>query len=280
MKTAHPLLILSVLLAAAVNGVAGVFTVIRTPVGDMEFELFIEDKPTTVANFIRYISSGRYGDTFVERWNPGFVIQAGGQYVLDPTNTPSVQPVASFGEIVNEYGVGRTFSNTYGTIAMARRGGATNSATSSWFINLGDNSFLDGVDGGFTVFGNLIRGTNVLNKFVTLGAAQAAGIGYVDPNPFHIDFLPVNTTNLVAGYDDLVYLDIAVLTVDIEPMPTGSRRLSWYAPSNVINRLEYRPDLAAGSWTQLLQTNGTGAIVQAVDTNSSSTRFYRVRLEY
>src|SRR5688500_13831307 len=63
--------------------------------------------------------------------------------------------------LVSEYAVGSPRSNVYGTIAMARLPGVTNSASSEWFFNLGNNSFLDGVDGGFTVFGRVVRGFDV-----------------------------------------------------------------------------------------------------------------------
>ena len=53
----------------------------------------------------------------------------------------------------------------YGTIAMAKLGGATNSASSQWFINFADNSFLDAPDTNnlFVVFGHVVSGTNILN---------------------------------------------------------------------------------------------------------------------
>jgi hypothetical protein len=54
----------------------------------------------------------------------------------------------TFPAVTNEPGL----SNLRGTVAMARVGGQTNSATSQWFINLADNTSLDNVDGGFTVF--------------------------------------------------------------------------------------------------------------------------------
>lgn len=272
----------TVLLMALAGRVgANTLVILGTPVGDLEFELFSEDKPITVANFLRYARSNRYENSFIERWNPGFVIQGGGQVVSNRWTAPQVVPVPSFGEITNEYGVGQTYSNVYGTIAMARRGGETNSATSSWFVNLGDNSFLDGVDGGFTVFGRLLRGTNVLNKFMSLSSAIDAGIGWVDPNPFHIDLLPVNTTNETATFGDLIYVDVEILEVAIDLLPNGDRGIAWNSVSNKLNTVEWLSDLCATNWAVLLQTNGTGAAMQAVDTHvGPSPRMYRIRVQY
>src|SRR5205814_2006173 len=108
----------------------------------------------------------RFNNTFLQRWEPNFVIQAGGYYVTNKTTGPEIDPVPTFPEIPNEYSVGRQFSNIYGTIAMARRSGETNSASSQWFLNLTNNAFLDTVDGGFTVFGKLTSGSNILDLFI------------------------------------------------------------------------------------------------------------------
>ena len=59
-------------------GWAGTLTQFRTPLGDIDVELFDEDKPVTTENFIRYVKSGRYENTFIHRWEPEFVIQGGG----------------------------------------------------------------------------------------------------------------------------------------------------------------------------------------------------------
>jgi len=270
------------LLTLACWAAANTLVVFKTPVGDMEFELFDADKPITVRNFFRYVESNRYENLFIERWAAGFVIQAGGQVVSNRYTVPQVVPVPSFGDITNEYGVGRTYSNVYGTLAMARRGGATNSASSSWFVNLGDNSFLDSVDGGFTVFGRLLRGTNVLDKFVSEAAAGAAGMSWLEPNPFFpVDALPLSTTNVPPTYADLVYVDIRILATQIELLTNGTASIAWNSVSNRQHIVEWVPDAAATNWTVLVQTNGTGNTMQAVDPGAGvTTRVYRVRVAY
>jgi len=121
---------------------------IETPLGDIPVELHPNTAPLTVANFQAYADAGDWDGSIVHRSDPGFVIQGGGfrhgvgGYEGVPTDPP----------VPNE----ACLSNTAGTLAMARLSGQPNSATSQWFINLGDNSFLDGVDGGFTAFGRVV----------------------------------------------------------------------------------------------------------------------------
>jgi cyclophilin family peptidyl-prolyl cis-trans isomerase len=144
---------------------------LTTPLGEIRVELY-EDKPVTVANFLAYINAGRYGNSFAHRLVPGFVLQGGG-FTLQGN---SVTPVTTFAPIVNEYGVGQTRSNILGTIAMAKLGGDPNSATSQWFFNLGDNSAnLDTQNGGFTVFGDVVAGLDVLTLFNTTFNQAATG---------------------------------------------------------------------------------------------------------
>ncbi len=159
-------------LASAAACAAGTLAQFRTVFGDIEVELYDRDKPVTVQNFIRYVENGAYQNEFAHRLVPGFVIQGGG-FTITNRGTTNAQFVAvpSFPAITNEFGVGRPFSNVFGTIAMAKLGGNTNSATSQWFFNLADNTFLDANDTNnlFVVFGHVVRGTNVLsiyNSFV------------------------------------------------------------------------------------------------------------------
>src|SRR6516164_440224 len=115
---------------------AGTLAQFRSPLGDVEVELYDQDKPQTVQNFIRYVQSGAYQNEFSHRLLPGFVLQGGGFAITNggTTNWTIVQ-VPSYPPITNEFGIGQRFSNVYGTIAMAKLSGDTNSATSQWFFN-------------------------------------------------------------------------------------------------------------------------------------------------
>ena len=147
--------------------------IVETPLGNIEIELFDDIAPGTVENFLNYVDDGDYEGTFVHRSVPGFVIQGGGFTFEDG----AVPPIPTDPPIENEF----QLSNIRGTIAMAKRGGDPDSATSQWFINLADNSGnLDGDDGQgggfFTVFGQVIgNGMAVADAIAALPRINAGG---------------------------------------------------------------------------------------------------------
>src|SRR3954469_8142881 len=119
-----------------------------TVLGNIDIALFGQQKPVTVANFLKYIDEGRYfkidptngqlASSFIHRSISSFVIQGGGFLgTVNPTDPGNAQPTAvlTLPPIQNEPGI----SNTRGTIAMAQFGTDPNSATSQWFINLANN---------------------------------------------------------------------------------------------------------------------------------------------
>ncbi len=141
---------LAIVLLANTSNVAATIVEIQTTEGSFQINLFDNDTPATVANFLNYVNNGAYSSAIVHRSVPGFVAQGGGfafDTVAPPLTIPTNPPVA------NE----PVFSNVRGTIAMAKLGGNPDSATNQWFINLVDNSSdLDGQNGGFTAFGQVI----------------------------------------------------------------------------------------------------------------------------
>lgn len=122
----------------------------NTSLGVMDFELFPEVTPLTVANFQKYVREQDYDNTFVHRAVKDFVIQGGGYKAQLPITLMPTDP-----PLQNEY----QRSNLTGTVAMAKLGGNLNSATSQWFINLTDNTFLNDPDQRFTVFARCLGGT-------------------------------------------------------------------------------------------------------------------------
>src|SRR5436190_23034498 len=74
----HLALFLLVCLGATFLASAGTLAQFRTQFGDMEVELYDQDKPVTARNFIRYVESGAYANSFLHRCIPGFIVQGGG----------------------------------------------------------------------------------------------------------------------------------------------------------------------------------------------------------
>ncbi|MDC9524437.1 peptidylprolyl isomerase [Pseudoalteromonas sp. Angola-30] len=119
----------------------------QTSHGVIELNLFDQQAPNTVANFLSYIEDDAYNQTVIHRSVSDFVIQGGGF-----TFTDELVPIATKPAVVNE----PVLSNVKGTIAMAKLANDENSATSQWFFNMVDNSeALDTQNGGFTVFGQI-----------------------------------------------------------------------------------------------------------------------------
>ena len=263
---------------------AGTYVQFRTVWGDIDVELYDEDKPITVRNFLRYVQSGLYTNMFFHRCPTNqftgltdFVVQGGGYAVI----SGSIGPVPRFPNIPNEFGVGRRFSNTYGTLAMAKVSGNTNSASSEFFFNLGNNSFLDaGPDGYFTVFGRMLRGTNVLNQY--LGRSYGNGLQNLT-NILGPAFLatPVSYSGFrPPTLNDLEYVDISLLSVKVAQLGNGSREVSWNSLNTNRYRVEYTTNLPP-TWHLLVQTNGIGQFGQTMRVTDPATtaprRFYRVR---
>jgi cyclophilin family peptidyl-prolyl cis-trans isomerase len=178
-------------------------------------QLFDHDKPATVENFIHYITSGAYSNTFFDRDVTDFVLQGGDYVTYDrTTNGLNGGPVSTGtnlfpSQVDSEFGVGPLIHNTFGTLAMALVSGESNSATSAFFFNLADNSTnLDNQNGGFTVFGRILSGTNLLQYFNTL-SAPSNGIFDLQSS---IPTLPVNYNGVNEPTDaNLFYCDFAFL---------------------------------------------------------------------
>lgn len=125
---------------------------VETNLGNFSIELFDGVTPATVANFLSYVTSGRYNGSLIHRSVPGFIVQGGG-FTFDSA-ARTLPALILDPPVVNEFSI----SNTRGTLAMAKLGGDPNSATSQWFVNLANNSAnLDAQNGGFTVFGRVIE---------------------------------------------------------------------------------------------------------------------------
>ncbi|WP_459200995.1 peptidylprolyl isomerase [Methanococcus sp. CF] len=142
-----------------------VYATIQTNYGNMTFELYPDKAPITVENFKEYAESGFYEGTIFHRVIKGFMIQGGG-FTANGTKKETFAPIK------NEAKNG--LSNKRGTIAMARTT-VVDSATSQFFINTVDNSFLDYQDDqnyGYAVFGEMTDGFDVLDEIENVATAN------------------------------------------------------------------------------------------------------------
>lgn len=135
---------------------------LATSLGTIVLELNAENAPQTVENFLHYAKSGHYDGTIFHRIIPGFMIQGGG-FTAQMQEKPTARP-----PIKNEAGNG--LRNATGTVAMARTGDP-HSATAQFFINVAENAPLDfrapTREGyGYTVFGKVVKGMDVVQKIV------------------------------------------------------------------------------------------------------------------
>ena len=132
---------------------------IETSMGEIVLELDAVNAPISTANFVDYANDGFYEGTIFHRVIDGFMIHCGG-LTADMRDKDSKRA-----PIKNEAGNG--LKNELGTVAMARTN-VVDSATSQFFINVGDNGFLNQTAPtpqgfGYAVFGKVTDGMDVVN---------------------------------------------------------------------------------------------------------------------
>jgi peptidyl-prolyl cis-trans isomerase A (cyclophilin A)/peptidyl-prolyl cis-trans isomerase B (cyclophilin B) len=136
---------------------------LKTNMGTITLELYPDKAPKTVENFLQYVKDGHYKGTIFHRVINGFMIQGGGF-------TPELSQKKTRAPVQNEANNG--LKNDVGTIAMARTSDP-HSATNQFFINHKNNDFLNHTaptpqGWGYTVFGKVIKGMDVVNKIAAL----------------------------------------------------------------------------------------------------------------
>jgi peptidyl-prolyl cis-trans isomerase B (cyclophilin B) len=137
-----------------------------TSAGKIRIELYPDAAPKTVENFLTYVKAKQYDGTQFHRVIPGFMIQGGG-FTSNFQQKPTRPPVQNEAEQSSKAGL----LNVPGTVAMARTGDP-HSATAQFFINVADNKSLNFKEAsqsgyGYTVFGKVIQGMDVVNKIAT-----------------------------------------------------------------------------------------------------------------
>jgi len=141
-----------------------------TAQGSFTIELDEAKAPLTVQNFLSYVRSGYYDGTVFHRVIKGFMIQGGGF-------APGMKQKPTQGEIKNEANNG--LKNLHYTLAMARTS-APHSASSQFFINATNNSFLDHSSEtpqgwGYAVFGRVVSGMDVVDQIERVATGRKGG---------------------------------------------------------------------------------------------------------
>ena len=131
---------------------------IKMDIGDITLELFAKDAPKTVNNFVFLARDHYYDGVTFHRVIAGFVAQGG-----DPAGTGRGGPGYTIPDEVNSH------KFLEGTLGMAKTS-APNSGGSQFFIDYTPQPTLDG---GYTAFGQLIGGRDVLNKIEPRDPATA-----------------------------------------------------------------------------------------------------------
>jgi cyclophilin family peptidyl-prolyl cis-trans isomerase len=142
---------------------------LNTALGAINLDLFDQQAPQTVQNFIDYIESGKYANTIFHRrtdlTKDGLAVLQGGGFTFTSGTSTTLPSVTAFPNVADEVGA----ANTPGTIAMAK-GSSSGSANSQFFFNLSDNTNVlspqNQTNGGFTVFGKIADAAsqNVVNE--------------------------------------------------------------------------------------------------------------------
>ena len=143
---------------------------LKTTHGDILLELDAEKAPATVENFLQYVKDGFFTNTLFHRVIDGFMIQGGGMN-LDMSSKATRAPVK------NEADNG--LKNDLYTVAMARTSDP-HSATAQFFVNVGNNDFLNHSSPtpqgwGYCVFGKVTEGQDVVDKIRKVRTGNKAG---------------------------------------------------------------------------------------------------------
>ncbi len=157
--------------------------IISTSKGDIKVELFKNEAPVTVENFLSYANDGFYDGTIFHRVIPNFMVQGGG-FTPDFAQKPTKAPIK------NEANNG--LKNDRGTLAMARTQ-VVDSATSQFFINVVNNDFLNNGarDFGYAVFGKVIDGMDVVDAIAAVPTSNKGMHGDVPTEDVVIESVKV-----------------------------------------------------------------------------------------
>lgn len=205
-------------------------TIVRfqTSSGNVDVRLYNAATPLSVTNFLNYVTSNRYNGTFIHRvpqsggTSSDFVVQGGG-FLLNNS-------IFAAAGIVTDPPIGNEpkFSNTRGTLSFAKN---SLGATSQWFFNIGNNSFLDAQ--AFTVFGRVLgTGMTVVDAINDLPVINATSAQNAPGEDF--DEIPVRDIQQVLNQQDITANEAVMVNVSVLNLPAGD-----YDFNGVVNATDY-----------------------------------------
>lgn len=247
----------------------------NTNAGSIPLELLADEAPNTVDNFLRYVNGGVDGNgftgTILHRSEQNFVIQGGGFVPTSLTTTDLAEiqnHIPSFSPIPDERGSG-SMSNTFGTVAMAKN---SFGATSEYFFNFGDNSFLDSQ--GFTVFAIALGmatpgGTRVANATIN----EIDSFTRVDVDPSN------NGTSSFSVFDNVPFTAAGEMVAIESISGDGAVRGTVFADIDRDGVLDAN-EVGLQGHTVFSDTNGNGVLDSGeVSTTTDANGNYVLRLD-
>lgn len=226
-------------------------------VGSVDVRLYDDATPNSVTNFLNYSTSNRYDGTFIHRvpqlgtgGTSNFVVQGGGFQLNN--SIFAAAGITTDAPIADEPGI----TNIRGSLAFAKN---SLGATSQWFFNIGDNSFLDDQD--FTVFGRVLNdGMTVVDAINNLRTVNASAAENVPGEDF--DEVPVTDFDAVIAQNDITNAE-AVLLNDVEVLGFADGDYNFDGRVDAADYTVWRRDLGS---TILAEADGNGnGIVDEAD---------------
>ena len=199
--------LLVMFVAAIAHGTVVRFT---TSLGNVDVRLYDTLTPISVTNFMNYVTANKYSGSFIHRvpqnttppyGTSNFVVQGGG-FILN-NSIFAATGIATNAPIGDEFHL----SNTRGTLAFAKN---AQGATSQWFFNIGNNSFLDAQN--FTVYGRVLgSGMTVVDAINNLSAVNASSAQNAPGEDFAE--VPVRNLQQVLNQNDITSNEAVMVNV-------------------------------------------------------------------
>lgn len=219
----------------SITGSTNPTATISTNFGNITVELYPDKAPKSVSNFIQYAFDDFYDNVLFHRVVDNFVIQAG---LFNAQGVGKTGALRAPIELESNNGL----SNLEGTVGLARTD-SFNSATSQFYINVGNNVALDyqsAQQPGYAVFGKITAGLNVAKAIAKVAVAPNSGFENVPVSP-----VVISDVNLSAGADQLIPLQAYVA-----PAGVGSARLQFNK-----DQIRFKP-MSDGSWA-VIESGGS-----------------------